>query len=181
MTEDAQHADSSTIDGAKFSQLILRSEQQMRAVVLAMVPGCRDVDDIIQESCSAIWSKIEQYDAQRDFGSWACAFVRLQTLAWLKRQKNDRLQLSDQSMDILYSRLVEEADDDCHRADALEDCLAILSSNDQNLLTQRYVEGLSVKELSEDTAIKKSQAALYKFFARLQTNLLQCIEGKLSR
>ncbi|QEG22153.1 RNA polymerase sigma factor [Mariniblastus fucicola] len=152
----------------------------MRTLVLAMVPGCRDVDDILQESCAAMWKKIDSYDSQRPFANWSLAFVRMQTMAWLKRQGRDRLRMSGEAMDSIYQSVEEsyEPSRDHRKVNALEDCLMLLNESEKSLLTSRYVHGESVGELAEKTSGRTS-AALYKQFARLQSRLLRCIEGKL--
>jgi RNA polymerase sigma-70 factor (ECF subfamily) len=170
-------------DGAKFSQAILRTERQLRAVVLAMVPGCRDVDDILQESCSAMWKKIDQYNPQHPFAPWACGYVRMQTLAWLKKQKRDRLALSSESMDMMYDAIVANNIPfrSSERVDALEECLSVLPQRDRMLLALRYVDGQSVQQIVSGGQTQDSCEAMYKFFSRLKVKLLNCIEGKLAR
>lgn len=178
--------DETDFDGAKFSQAILKTERQMRAMVLAMVPGCRDVDDILQESCSAMWNKIEQYDPQQPFAPWACGFVRMQTRAWLKKQKRDRLTLSSDNIEAMYNSIVDNNTQfhSSERIDALEECLAILPQRDRTLLALRYVDGQSVQQIVADGSCGANQnscEAMYKFFSRLQGKLLTCIERKLAR
>ena len=170
------------IDGAKFSQLVLETERRMRSLVLAMVPGCRDVDDIVQEACAAMWRKLDEYDVGRSFAPWALAFVRMQVLAYLKSKKRDRVQLSAESMDTIYVAMSEatlERQDD-EEMSALEDCLASLTAGERQMLTQRFVEQRSVTEISGQKSVNQSCEALYKFFSRLQIRLLDCINRKLS-
>ena len=170
-----------SIDGAKFSQLIIQSQRRMRTLVLAMVPGCREVDDILQESCAAMWRKIGSYDPELPFERWSLAYVRMQTLAWLKKQSRDRLRMSGDALDLLCQEMEDKnlGSHDNRRIDALEDCLELLSAPEKSLITSRYVDGESIGDLVKKEA-GRTAAALYKQFSRLQVRLLRCIEGKMS-
>ena len=169
------------IDGAKFSQLIIQSQRRMRNLILAMVPGCREVDDILQESCAAMWAKIGSFDPELSFERWSLGYVRMQTLAWLKRQGRDRLRMSGDALDLLCQEMDpgDKGPSDHRRIDALEDCLGLLSESEKKLMTSRYIDGDSVSKLA-GTSSGRTTAAIYKQFSRLQVRLLRCIEGKLS-
>ena len=173
-----------TLDGAEFSSNILAAHQRMRMLVLAIAPRCTEVDDVIQNACSAMWSKIDEFDCSRNFDNWALTFVRFQTLAWLKRNSRDRLLLSSDTIEQFCTSLGHGSKFDRERTDALELCLAGLSDDDQELLALRFVEGVSVAEIAKRQSNNGKQRArtadaLYKQFAKLKAALLQCVESRL--
>ena len=86
-------------DGALFARLLITHERQMRTLVRSMIPGCRDVDEIIQDASVAMWKKFHEYDAHRPFGPWALTFARFQSLAYLERRKRTAARLSDESLE----------------------------------------------------------------------------------
>ena len=153
-------------------------------LVLAIAPRCNDVDDVVQEACTAMWRKIEEFDQSRDFTTWALTFVRYQTLAWLKKSGRDRLTLSSDTIEQLCHTISAEARRDSRRVEALELCMSGLSENEQQLMAMRFVEGVTVTEIAARQSRESHQGvntveSLYKRFSRLKASLLRCIESRL--
>lgn len=150
----------------------------MRMLVLAIAPGCREVDDVVQESCVAMWRKIDDFDTDRDFMPWALTFVRFQTMAWLKRKGRDKVSFSNEIVESLCSAIGSSAQWGSEKADALELCLEGLSEDDRQLLTLRFVDGLKVPEIAKQKR-QKSTEALYKTFSKVKASLVRCVEAKM--
>jgi len=153
----------------------------MRMLVLAIAPGCDEIDDVVQEACAAMWNKLDEFDSDQPFQPWALTFVRFQTLAWLKKRQRCRIRLSNETIDQLCDSIVSNASQN-DRVEALELCLSGLSEKEQSLLALRFVDGLSVQEIAGSTEYDgggKSADSLYKQFARLKASLLQCVESRL--
>ncbi len=173
------------MDGARFAQLVLSGHARMRMLVLSIAPGCQDVDDIVQEACAAMWQKIDDYDADRKFLPWALAFVRFQTLAWLKSKGRDRLRFDDGLVDRLCQAIASDGEAEGARTEALELCLEGLSESDRELMALRYVDGMKVAEIAQKTAKQNagrsatSADSLYKTFAKLKASLLRCVRSRM--
>ena len=169
------------LDGAEFSKQILAAHQRMRMLVLAIAPACDEIDDVVQEACSAMWNKLDRFDPDQPFQPWAMTFVRFQTMAWLKKRGRNKIRLSNETIDQLCDT-IESGGQDNDRVEALELCLSGLSDSEQKLLAMRFVDGLTVQEIANLPATEsggKSADSLYKHFARLKASLLQCIESRL--
>ncbi len=146
-------------------------------LVLAIAPGCREVDDVVQESCVAMWQRITDYDQKRDFLPWALTFVRYQTMAWLKRKGREKMSFNNEIVDKLCSAIAPTAKWESEKVDALELCLEGLSDRDRDLLSLRFVDEVKVPEIAKREN-GKSVEALYKTFAKLKVALIRCVEAK---
>ncbi len=157
----------------------------MRALALAMVPGCPDVDDIIQETSVAMWKRFGEYDPERPFAAWALGFTRMQVMAYLERQSRRNRLFSAESLEKIANHFIQTAGQQEHptaqepRLVALEQCLSRLNERERNMLRLRYREGFGVTELADSGHFNKGREALYKAYARLQQRLLKCIRNRL--
>jgi len=147
-----------------------------------MIPGCREVDEIIQDTSVAMWEKFAQYDPSRPFGPWALTFTRFQVMAFLERRKRTAARLSDETLDEIAESAVcdslkwENRESD-HLA-ALDECIAKLTPKETRLLSKRYGDGMSVSEIAESGEFRVSREALYKIYARLIRRLMDCVRFK---
>ncbi|MBT3480567.1 MAG: sigma-70 family RNA polymerase sigma factor [Opitutales bacterium] len=169
-------------DGALFARLLITHERQMRTLVRSMIPGCRDVDEIIQDASVAMWKKFHEYDAHRPFGPWALTFARFQSLAYLERRKRTAARLSDESLEKIADCAASDARSwdgrESDRQVALDECMAKLTPKETRLLGRRYGDGLTVTEIAESGEFRGSREALYKTYARLSRRLLDCVRLK---
>ncbi len=169
-------------DGAVFTRLLLKHERQMRSLVRAMVPGCREIDTIIQDASVAMWEKFCGYDRLRPFGPWALSFARMQTMAYLERRKRFAARLSPETLDEIADHAaadsIDRAGRESERLVALDECVAKLSSKETHLLRKRYNDGMTVSEIAEIGEFRASRDALYKTYARLVRRLLNCVQMK---
>ncbi len=174
--------ESPTPDGALFARLLIKHERQMRTLVRSMIPGCREVDEIIQDASVAMWQKFSEYDLSRPFGPWALTFTRFQAMAFLERRKRTMARLSDETIEEIAEKSTQyalkwEGRESDHLV-ALDECLSLLSPKETRLLSQRYGEGRTVGEIAESGEFRASREALYKTFARLVRRLMDCVRLK---
>ena len=171
-----------TPDGALFARLLIAHERQMRTLVRSMIPGCRDVDEIIQDASVAMWKKFHEYEPQRPFGPWAVTFARFQSMAYLERRKRMAARLSDESLEKIADCAVSDARTwdgrESDRQVALDECMTKLTPKEARLLGRRYGDGLTVTEIADSGEFRGNREALYKTYARLIQRLLNCVRLK---
>lgn len=171
-------------DGALFARLLIANQRQLRTLVRSMIPGCRDVDEIIQDASVAMWRKFGEYDTERPFGSWALAFARLQSMAYLERRKRTAARLSDEALDQIADCAVSDARTwdgrESERLAALDECMAKLTPKETRLLGRRYGDGMTVSEIADSGEFRSSREALYKTYSRLVQRLLECVRVNAS-
>jgi RNA polymerase sigma-70 factor (ECF subfamily) len=112
----------SNLSPDEFVKLTLEHEGRFFSVVLAMLPGCADAEDIVQEAITVMWQKSEQFQRGTDFGAWGCRIVRLKVMEHLRKRRGDGVVLSHEALEMVALDLERSADDL-----AAHDCLERLS------------------------------------------------------
>ena len=153
----------------------MANRNRIFSYILKMVPNWNDAEDIMQNTSSVIWKKIDQYNDGQDFAAWGCGIARYEILSFLRKRKNSRLVFDEDLLD-----QIERNTKDTHGSrieevsQAARDCVKKLKSNDQKIIQLRYDEELSVKQIS--SRLSRSVRGLYKSLARIHDNLLSCVE-----
>ena len=136
--KDSQQRDLAT--GELFTRLLLQNQKRIYGLILALVPNGPDADDILQEACSVMWRRFDEFEQGTNFSAWALRIARFQVMAYYTNQKRKRARLSDENVETMIDRLasrIEKADD---RSAALAGCLEKLAERDRRLLLLRYEE-----------------------------------------
>ena len=157
----------------------MANRNRIFSYILKMVPNWNDAEDIMQNTSSVIWKKIDQYREGSDFASWGCGIARYEILSFLRKKKNSRLVFDEgllgqieQNTDNKDGTRIEEI------ANAARDCVKKLKLTDQKIVQLRYDEELSVKQIS--SRLSRSVRGLYKSLARIHDNLLSCVELRIA-
>ena len=54
----------------RFMRLFLQSERRILGFILSLVPYVADAEDLLQETCAIMWSKINEFEPGTDFTAW---------------------------------------------------------------------------------------------------------------
>jgi RNA polymerase sigma-70 factor, ECF subfamily len=164
----------------QYLELVTQSQRTLYGVLWSLLRDANDVDDVMQETNTVLWSKAAEYDPSRAFLPWALKIAQLQVLAFRKRQKRQRRELLD---DELVSSLVDDAVQDAAslepRRRALSSCLQKLATEQRQLVLSRYQPGGSVNAIAEN--LKRSPKAISESLRRIRALLLDCIERTLAQ
>jgi RNA polymerase sigma-70 factor (ECF subfamily) len=160
----------SSEDYQLFIKLYLANERRIYGYVRALIPSWTDVDDIIQETASVMWSKFNQFEKGTNFPAWALKIAHLQVLNYCKIRKKDRLCFNDSVLESIAHK-------------SLSDVQNTDQSNELSLIQMRYEPGGSTKSVSQQTG--KNLHVLYRHLNKIHAKLLMCIrrtmaEGELA-
>ena len=123
---------------AEFVAQITKSQRQLHAFILSMVWNAAEADDVLQETNLVLWEKVAEFDASRPFLPWAMRFAQWQAMAWLKRQKRQRLVFDDDLAKLLADEAAaDELAFDARRV-ALASCFQKLRPEQRELIARRY-------------------------------------------
>lgn len=161
-----------------FIKLYLANERRLYGYVRAMIPNWTDVDDIIQETASVLWSKFDQFERGTNFSAWALKIAHNQTLHYYKVRKKNRLYFSEDTLEALAESSLSTHPNNDERLSSLKKCLQKLQSNEQMLIELRYQPGGSTKGVSQQMG--KELHVLYRLFNKIHTKLLLCIRRSLA-
>ena len=161
----------------EFVYQLTESQKRIFAYLMTLLGSHEDASDVLQETNLVLWRKMDEFEPGTNFGAWACKTAYFQALAFLRDRKRDRHLFDDE---LLEKFAQEEGIYDSREEEkemALRDCLAHLPDKQRNLISLRYREELSVKQLASQWG--KKESAMKMTLMRIRQGLLACIEGKM--
>ena len=161
-----------------FIKLYLANERRIYGYVRALIPNWSDVDDIIQETASVMWSKFDGFEKGTNFTAWALKIAHFQVLCYYKNKKNNKLYFSQGTIASLSEKIASKNPNVDERLSILKKCLQKLRSNELSLIQMRYEPGSSTKNVSRQTG--KELHVLYRLFNKIHAKLLMCVRRTLA-
>jgi RNA polymerase sigma-70 factor (ECF subfamily) len=154
------------IDGDKesFRYLVERYQNQAVAHATAVLGNREDAMDAVQEAFIDAYRALDQFDFSRRFYPWFYVLLRnrcFKILASKGRRGTDQIREDTQILAPGPESSIEESL-------LLEAALLALSAEDRELITLKYLDGLSYQELAELLQIPKGTVMSRLFYARKQ-------------
>ena len=157
------------------NKLIEAHYQQMYHLALKITRNTVWAEDVTQEACVQVLRRIDQFRSEARFNSWLCRIVV--NTALLKHRREKRLVPTEE----IYSpnAVSPEPEPDqvaIHREllKKTDEFLGELREGDRELFVKRFVEGLSLQSISEETGL--SLPALKSRFHRARLRLKDAAE-----
>lgn len=157
----------------------------LRAFVRSLGVQPMWVDDIAQEAFIIAYERLDEFDAERDFGAWVRGIAR--NLVINERRKDARRKriLADNLTDILVrTSSVPEAEEEelgdrgTAKLAALRQCMKELPEKSRALVQARYEKDESAPDIADRLEMKAP--AVRKALERVRVALRKCMDEKLS-
>lgn len=165
LVERAQGGDVRAMD-----RLLGAHYQQMYHLALKVTRDPVKAQDVTQEACVQVLRRIDQFRSEARFGSWLCRIVV--NTALLRHRREKRLVPTPE----IYSPLAvakepppEKVASDRELLLMTDDFLDGLRDGDRELFMRRFVDGLSLQSISDETGL--SLPALKSRFHRARLRL----------
>lgn len=162
---------------AAFVQELARAQLELRVYVVTLVGNTHDAEDVLQETNLDLWRKAATYDEGRPFLPWAKRLAWFQVLKYRTGKKRERVVFSEAVVAMIADKLEAEQQGAEARLDALEGCVKKLTDLQRAYLADKYVQGLSVEQMSAH--FRHTAAAVVSLLYRLRNVLHDCVEQKL--
>ena len=163
---------------AEFVCLLTEHQADLWAYIIAQLPGCQDVADILQKANLALWTKQDQFELGTNFKAWAFRVARFEVLAYLKKSKRGSwLVFREELAETIASESADEMDSSMERLPYLDACMQQLRPEDQQLLKHRYQANAPLEDYAQKTG--RSVSSLSVTLYRLRAALRSCIKEKL--
>lgn len=176
-SENYIQAGKSTKEGA-FFQLFMSSQKNLYAYILSSVHNFNDANDLLQETATVLWQKFDQFDRKTNFLAWAISIARNLIRNYFNMRKKSRLQFDGDLVQTIDVAMIDSLDGDNIKLESLKKCYEKLSDSSRMLIKLRYEDGMTVKSIASHFG--RPLEGMYKFMARLQDSLLQCIEKTIA-
>lgn len=164
----------------EFVRRFVRSQQDLYAYVLSLVPNTADAQDLLQETAVALWAKADDYDPAEPFMPWAARFAWFQVRKFrLYQARHGRhvVALSDEAIALLEADRAPIEAASPARDQMLQECMQKLCDDDRLLLRERYDLKVSIRDVAQQRGTEPSR--LYKRLGRIRQSLLDCINDSL--
>ena len=168
--ENALVASATAGNRAAMQTLLTRHYTQMYHLALKVTRDPVRAEDVTQEACVQVLRRIHQFRGEARFGSWLSRIVV--NTALLRHRRERRLVPTPE----IYSPVAvapepvpEQAVSDRELLLLTDAFLAELRDGDRELFTRRFVDGLSLQSISDETGL--SLPALKSRFHRARLRL----------
>lgn len=165
--------DSDIAQEEAFMQLFLQSERRILGFILALVPHMADAEDILQETCSIMWRKFDQFEKGTEFVAWGISIARYRVLNYRRTAGSRRICFNDDLVRQIADVAADASAKSDDRIDALQSYLTELREKDRELIRLRYFAENSTKQTARE--LGRSVDSVYKSLNRVHDSLLWCI------
>ena len=162
----------------EFVRLFTRHQRALFLYLLTRVPNPVEAEEILQEANIIIWRKFDQFTPGSNFLAWAMQIAKYELLKYRERHHREKLQFSNQFVELLAEEEVEDMGHWEARRLALIKCLGKLKAKDRELIEHRYNSGESGLSLAE--LVERPVNSVYQSLGRIRRTLLECIHRELS-
>lgn len=170
---------SNKLDDGQFVERLTSCQARLRAYAIMLVRSPTDADDIMQNACLTLWDKREDYDRSRDFFPWACGVILIEVLRFRRKRATEKLLFDEALINSLAEDFIAQSAEYDSRREQLHHCVAKLSEQDRDLLTDRYRLNVKPKKLSKLRGWPVS--TVYSALTRIRESLYRCIEANLAQ
>lgn len=169
----------STHQTTEFIRLLTNHQTALRGLIISMLPGCQDVNDILQDTNVVLWEKMGSYKQGTNFKSWAYAVARNKVMQyWDQQRKLGKITLSQEMLDaVAEARQADTPEWVEKKLNALNQCMAQLKQPEQEIVKARYSEHGGLKSYS--TSSGRPSASLRVSLYRIRQKLRTCIDKRI--
>ncbi len=138
-----------------------------------------DSTEVMQDVAAVLWRKFDSQNPPVEFRSWAFGVARMQVREFYRDQGRDRHIFAEDVQALIEQQVNVQTRHSDRRQEALDECLAKLSSDQRELVDQAYVTGARIDELAKLRG--RTPMALYKTLHRIRVALMECMQRQLAR
>ena len=138
---------------SKEREIIARYGADMLRFVSRTVRCREDAEELVQDTFVRAFRSLSQYDEGRaSMRTWLTRIAYNEVMRYHEQaNRRPRLVPLNEQQD-----QTPETPDDDHRRDALEQAIRRLSDDDRMLVSMRYADGLSIREMAFITGLKET-------------------------
>ncbi len=166
-------------DVEAFSMLVDRHQTTVRGWLRVRMSDWASADDLAQEVFITAFRRLQTYAGDSAFPGWLIGIARNH---WRNHLRKHQAEAVGGSVEL--SALIDHdpwcaTQDNQHLVTALRACLEPLAGPARTLLEQRYITGISVRDIAASSG--RGYSALTMQLHRLREQLALCLHERVSR
>lgn len=164
-----------------FIRALSESQSALRGYCFASLGQSDEAKEAFQRANIALWRKCRDWNSETSFLPWAITVAKFEVLGVLRdrHRRESRFIFDPDVVELMIDESAHTAKHSSLRSEALELCLAKLSDSNRKVLSDYYVDGHSITDLSK--TYRKAASALKVMLLRLRGKLRECIERTLEK
>lgn len=151
--------------------------ERIHAYIYSLLPNHADADDVFQRCSMLLWKKFEHFERDRSFLSWACGVAFYEVKNFLRTAQRDRLQFSEELIDLLAEDRSATLAAQPDRLVALRKCIAKLTEHQRQLVWKAYGGGTTLADWAASTG--RSAQTLYNQLGTIRRKLSECVQARM--
>lgn len=186
MTINDQHYINLVISGDTnaFSVLVDRYKDLVYTLTLRMLKNREEAEEVSQDTFIKVYKSLNKFKGDSKFSTW---IYKIAYNSCLDRLKKNKKFFNDVPIDEFTEHQIKTIDNALHhleekeREQAIQDCIALLPSDDAFLLTLYYFEEQSLDEISKamNLAPNNVKVKLFRSRKKLATILKERLEPEI--
>ena len=129
-----------------FGYFLEHYSQEAFAIVARLVPQQEDAEELVQDAFVRAFSRLETFGGRSSFSTWICRIAYTTAVSWLRKRRIKYLSIDDQPE--LSSAEIDETLDDESRIDQLRHSIALLTPDEQTLITLYYYDNRPLADIA---------------------------------
>jgi RNA polymerase sigma-70 factor (ECF subfamily) len=173
-----QNRSSNQFEGKEeFLSLLTTNQRKVFSYILAAVGRRNIAEEIMQQTLLIMWKDFDKFEIGTNFSAWGKTIAYHKILEY--RKQNAKSVLFDSEIMQRVLEMSEKTSNDSNeRVKALEGCMKKLKKSSQRILSMRYNQRMSCKEISAE--IGRPIQTVYKNMSRIYTALKDCIDRTIA-
>ena len=171
-------------DANAFTVLVDRYKDLVFTLALRMMKHREEAEEVAQDTFIKVYKSLNKFKGDSKFSTWIYRVAYNTCLDRLKKNKrqqytveiNEYTEHQIKTLDNALDKIEEK-----EREQAMQDCLALLPSEDSFLLTLYYFEELSLEEIGKivDLKINNVKVKLFRSRKKLATILRKKLDNEI--
>lgn len=162
-------------DLGAFERVVQWHQGAVRGFFAARLSRKEDAEDLAQEVFLTAYRKRASFSNEVKVEAWLRGIARNLLRNHVRKFRAQPIGGSEELQMVLDEGMKEESEGEL--VEALRECVSELGGSSRELVTERYLEGISVRELESKTG--RGYSALTMQLHRIRVSLAACIESKL--
>lgn len=159
----------------RFMRLLVANQPKIYAAIRALGLNRHDAEDVLQDTSTVLWRRLDEFQEGTHFDRWACKVARLQALSFRQKAGRAACPLDHSTMELLVADAERSQSTLSSMHESLDDCLERLGDQDRKLLDERFLAGRTNAEIGR--LLAKSEATISRALSRVYNKLLACIQS----
>jgi RNA polymerase sigma factor (sigma-70 family) len=170
-TLDDQHYIDKILQGetSAFAVLVDRYKNMIYTLALKMIKNREEAEEVAQDTFIKVYNSLNKFKGDSKFSTWIYKIAYNTCLDRLKKNKKEDLNIS---IDEFSAHLIKTMDnalsalEDKERKQTIQNCLNLLPSEDNFLLTLFYFEDQNLEEIGKIMSINANNVKVKLFRSR---------------